>query len=178
MNQNCELRCQEECPIEAITVSTKSSENGEIIEITDVQINESLCFYCKRCELFCPQNAIKVKKPFQGTIELDVDLCPEGCMACVDICPTHALQIEEGKPSFVSDFCIFCFACQKICPKQAITANREWIFHADIRAAAWLTALKKLTSSETVAKELRIKSGKRRKIATEKRVKPGLKGFE
>ena len=33
----CELRCQEECPTEAIKVSTNSSKNGEILEITDVQ---------------------------------------------------------------------------------------------------------------------------------------------
>jgi 4Fe-4S ferredoxin len=167
---DCELKCQEECPTEAIKVSTRSSEDGEILEITEVQINESLCFYCKRCELFCPQTAIKVKKPFQGTIELNADLCPKGCMACVDICPTHALKIEKGKPIILPEFCIFCFACQKICPKEAIKANREWIFHADIKAAAWLTALKKLTSAETVAKELVIKSGKKRKSVTQKRL--------
>jgi 4Fe-4S ferredoxin len=167
---DCELRCQEECPIEAIKVSTESSENGEVLEIVEVEIDESLCFHCKRCELFCPQNAIEVKKPFHGTVELNADLCPKGCMACVDICPTHALQIEEGKAIILPDFCIFCFACQDICPKEAIKANREWVFHADIKAAAWLTALKKLTSAETVAKELRIKSGKRRKSATKKRL--------
>jgi 4Fe-4S ferredoxin len=167
---DCGLRCQEECPIEAIKVLTKSSEDGKILEIVDVQIDESLCFYCKRCELLCPQDAIKVKKPFHGTIELNVDLCPKGCMACVDICPTHALQEERGKPIILPDFCIFCFACQEICPKEAIKANREWIFHADIKAAAWLTALKKLTSAETVAKELLINSGKRRKSVTKKRL--------
>jgi 4Fe-4S ferredoxin len=166
----CELKCQEECPIEAIKVLTKNSEDGKILEIEDVQVDESLCFYCKRCELFCPQDAIKVKKPFHGTIELNRDLCPKGCMACIDICPTHALQKEEDKPFILPDFCIFCFACQEICPKEAIKANREWIFHADIKAAAWLTALKKLTSAETVAKELMIKSGKRRKSVTKKRL--------
>jgi 4Fe-4S ferredoxin len=168
---DCELRCQEECPTKAIEVATRTSERGEIIEVADVRVNESLCFYCKRCELLCPQNAIKVKKPFYGTIELNIDLCPEGCMACEDVCPTHAVHIEEGKPIILSDFCIFCFACQKICPKQAIKANREWIFHTEIKAAAWLTTLKKLTSAETVAKELRIKSGKKRKTAVEKRLK-------
>ena len=167
---DCELRCQEDCPTEAIRVSTKSSEDGKILEIVDVEIDESLCFYCKRCEYFCPENAIEVKKPFNGNVNLNVDLCPEGCMACVDICPTHAIQMKEGKPSFTPEFCIFCFACQKVCPKEAIEANREWVFHADIKAAAWLTALKKLTSAETVAKELMMKSGKRRKTVTQKRL--------
>ncbi|UCD26925.1 MAG: 4Fe-4S binding protein [Candidatus Bathyarchaeota archaeon] len=167
---DCELKCQEECPTEAIKVSTKSSEDGKTLEIIDVELDESICFYCKRCELFCPQNAIEVKKPFYGTVELNVDLCPDNCMACIDICPTHALQAKEGKPMISPEFCIFCFACQKVCPKEAIKTDREWVFHADIKAAAWLTALKKLTSTETVAKELMIKSGKKRKLVTGKRL--------
>ena len=161
----CELRCQEECPTEAIKVSTKSSENGEILEITDVQINESLCLYCKRCEWACNQNAILVKKPFMGSIKVNADLCPKGCVACADICPTHAIQIENDKPNVSDEFCIFCSACEKVCPNEAIKVYRDWIFHTDVKAAAWLTALKKLTSSETVAKELRIKSGQRRTLA-------------
>ena len=165
----CELRCQEECPTEAIKVSTKSSKNGEILEITDVQINESLCLYCKRCELACSQNAILVKKPFMGGIELNVDLCPKGCVACADICPTHAVQIENDKPNVSDEFCIFCSACEKVCPNKAITVYRDWVFHTDVKAAAWLTALKKLTSCETVAKELRIKSAKRRALAVQRR---------
>jgi 4Fe-4S ferredoxin len=168
----CDLICQKECPREAIKISTRKSENGEILEITNVQIDESLCFYCKRCQLFCPQNKIEVKKPFHGTIELNADLCTKGCMACIDVCPTQAIQMEDGKPNISLEFCVFCFVCQKICPEEVIKANREWIFHADIKAATWLTALKKLTSAEIVAKELRIKSGKRRRSATKNRVVP------
>jgi 4Fe-4S ferredoxin len=158
----CGLKCQEECPTEAIKVSTKNSENEEIIEITDVQINGSSCIYCKRCELACNQNAIIVKKPFIGRINLNADVCPEGCVACVESCPTHAIQMKNGKPTVSEEFCIFCSACEKVCPKEAIRICRDWIFHTDVKAAAWLTALKKLTSVNTVAKELRIKSGKRR----------------
>ena len=165
----CELRCQQECPTEAIKVTTKKSENGENLEITDVQIDEGSCFYCKRCELACNQDAIAVKKPFMGRIYLDQTACPEGCVICVDICPTQAIQIEKGKPEVTDDFCIFCSACEKACPNEAIQIHRDWIFHTEVKAAAWLTALKKLTSPETVAKELRIKSGKRRAGAVEAR---------
>lgn len=168
----CELRCQEECPTEAIKVSTKRSENGETLEITDVQIDEGSCFYCKRCELACNQDAIAVKKPFIGRIKLDQTACPEGCVICVDICPTQAIQIENGKPEVTDDFCIFCSTCEKACPNEAIQIHRDWILHTEVKAAAWLTALKKLTSSETVAKELRIKSGKRRAVAVQSREVP------
>jgi len=164
----CNLRCQEECPTEAIKVSTKKLENGKTV-ITDVQIIEDSCFYCKRCQLVCPLDAIDVKKPFQGTIELNSDLCPSGCTVCVDICPTHAIKLENGRLSVYPEFCIFCSACQKVCPKEAVKVNRNWIFHSDVKAAAWLTALKKLTSFETVRKELMIKSGQKRTSSVQNR---------
>jgi len=164
----CNLRCQEECPTEAIKVSTKKSENGKTV-ITDVQIFEDSCFYCKRCQSACPLDAIDVKKPFQGTIELNSDLCPSGCTVCVDICPTHAIKLEKDRLSVFPEFCIFCSACQKVCPKEAVKVNRDWIFHSDVKAAAWLTALKKLTSFETVRKELLIKSGQRRASSVQNR---------
>jgi len=89
----------------------------------------------------------------------------------VDICPTRAIQLENKKPAVNSDYCIFCSACQKVCPKEAITVSRTWIFHDDIEAAAWLTALRKLTSFKTLRKELLIKATKRRTLAVQKRKK-------
>lgn len=160
----CDMKCQEECPTEAIKVLTEKSEKGQD-RIINVQITESLCLYCKRCQLACDHDAIQVKKPFMGSVKLNTDLCPEGCMACADICPTHAIQMENGKPKVLDELCIFCSACQKVCPNKAIEVSRNWIYHTDVTAAAWLTALKKLTSVETVAKELRIKSGRRRTSA-------------
>lgn len=158
----CKFRCQQECPTKAISVSFKGLKNKEAQTI-DVQIDESLCIYCKRCEWACPFDAIIVKKPFLGTIELNVDLCPEGCRACVDICPAHAASLDEnGKPKVSLNFCVYCFACQKVCPERAIKVRREWIFHSDVRSAVWLTALKKLTSLETVSKEVASDSGRRR----------------
>jgi 4Fe-4S ferredoxin len=158
----CGLVCQTECPSEAIKISAESLENGEIVEINEVQIDESLCFYCKRCQLVCPRDAIDVKKPFQGKVELNSSLCPSGCMVCVDVCPTKAIQLENGKPVVLPQFCVFCSACQNVCPKEAINVTRDWVFHSDIEAAAWLTALKKFASFETVMKELRVKSGRKR----------------
>ncbi|MCK5628501.1 4Fe-4S binding protein [Candidatus Bathyarchaeota archaeon] len=154
----CELVCQEECPTEAIKVRAKTAEDGELKEIVDVEIDKGKCCYCKRCMLACPFDAIVVKKPYQGTIKIDTRLCPEDCEVCKEICPTRAIQMEKGKPVVQNEFCVFCSACQKVCPEKAINVQRQWVFHTDIKAAAWLTALKKLTSEQTVSKELRIKS--------------------
>ena len=171
----CELICQKECPTEAIKVITKISENGEKPEICEVKIDENKCIYCKRCELVCPFGALNVKKPFQGKVDLNKDLCPEDCVVCIDICPTHAILLENGKPVVYPDFCIFCSACQKVCPKEAICVSRDWVFHDDIEAAAWLTALKKLTSFKTLRKELLIKATKRRTLAVQKRKKQKIR---
>lgn len=158
----CKLKCQQECPTGAINVVIGNSKIKKAPAL-DVQVNESLCIYCKRCEAACPFDAILVKKPFLGTVQLKVDLCPEGCRACVDICPAHAAQLDEnGKPKVSLNFCVYCFACQKVCPEKAIDVRREWIFHSDVRSAVWLTALKKLTSLETVSKEVASDSGRRR----------------
>ncbi len=159
----CNLECEESCPTESIKVDAKRSEDGKILRVTKVDINKTLCLYCTICESACPLGAIHVKKPFQGTIELNADLCPKECRACIDICRTGAIALDEkGKPLVSPEFCIFCSACQKVCPKEAITVKRDWVYHSDIKAAAWLTALKKLTSQETVARELQAKSGKKR----------------
>jgi 4Fe-4S ferredoxin len=170
----CDLVCQSECLSEAIKVKAERLENGEIVEINEVQINESLCSYCERCQLVCPQNAIEVKKPIQGKVELNSSLCPSDCMVCADICPTNAIQIENGKPVVFSQFCVFCSVCQNVCPKEAINITRDWVFHSDIKAAAWLTALKKFTSFETVMKELRVKCGRKRTSLVQNRYIPTI----
>ncbi|MFW6110835.1 MAG: 4Fe-4S binding protein [Thermoproteota archaeon] len=159
----CGLKCQEECPTEAIEVLTEKTETGQILKIKEVKIEETHCLYCGICQTACPTEALQVKKPFKGNIHLNVDLCPEGCRACVDICPSHALQPgEEGKPEATLEACIYCFACQQICPEKAIKIRIDQVNHTPIRSAAWLTALEKLTSSKVVRKELETKSGTKR----------------
>jgi len=166
----CKLECQESCPTKAIKTETKRSRDGKILRVTEVDINEPLCLYCGVCESACPISAIHVKKPFQGTIELNTDLCPEGCSACVDICRTRAIELGENcKPIISPKFCLFCSACQKVCPKGAITVKRTEVSHTDVWAAAWLTALKKLTSMETFSKELQRESQKKRFSIIKKR---------
>jgi 4Fe-4S ferredoxin len=170
-NPKCELICQSECPTEAIKVSVEKSDTGQIEKIVDVQIDESKCIYCKRCELACPFDAIKVQKPFHGRLELDASACPEDCDACQVICPSGAIRRIDGKLVVSADFCVFCSACEKVCPDKSITVKRDQVFCADINTGAWLTALKKIILFEAFRTDAMVRGNKRRFSVVDKRVK-------
>ncbi|HBH49557.1 MAG TPA: ferredoxin [Bacteroidales bacterium] len=50
---------------------------------------------------------------------VDQELCT-GCGACVDVCPTEAIIIEDGKAIIIGDDCTNCRACESECPVEAI----------------------------------------------------------
>jgi heterodisulfide reductase subunit A len=47
------------------------------------------------------------------------DLC-NGCSACVSICPTNAISMQEGKAKIDPFQCTGCSACIPVCPQEAI----------------------------------------------------------
>ncbi len=42
-----------------------------------------------------------------------------GCGACQEVCPTEAIQIEDGK-AVITIECTDCGACTRVCPEGAI----------------------------------------------------------
>lgn len=49
-------------------------------------------------------------------------ICTEGCVACghcMEICPTGAISIKEGKVETRLDKCLMCMACVSRCPSKA-----------------------------------------------------------
>lgn len=76
---------------------------------------------------------------------LDIEKPCVGCGACVDVCPTSALQLQHNKDGFYepvifNDKCVNCSKCVKVCPKGAEKAPRQdgqyyygWINDEDIR---------------------------------------------
>jgi len=159
----CDLVCQKECPTEAIDVTVQRIGEESAERIVDFKVLEEECIFCKKCENACPEDAIHVIKPFRGSLQLDTNLCPEGCQICADACPSEAITIGEDKKLVITEeFCIYCGACQQVCPEKAIEVSRTQVLHTDVKSGAWVKALEKLTSYGSVVKEMSDKSGKER----------------
>ncbi|MHA1491215.1 MAG: 4Fe-4S binding protein [Promethearchaeota archaeon] len=68
------------------------------------------------------KNNIIVNK--KGQINIDLDKCID-CGACVSLCPTDALYLEESDQlEFIEDKCIGCLLCIDSCPRHAIEENK------------------------------------------------------
>ena len=130
-------------------------------------INQDLCVFCGKCESACPKGAIKATRPFSGSVKLDAIACPGNCRICVDACPTQVISQDiDGNLSVDERFCIYCNACQEICPEKSIAVTRTGILHTDVTSGAWITALEKLTSRVQMVKELSAKAGAKTREAS------------
>ncbi|MFH0836475.1 MAG: 4Fe-4S binding protein [Candidatus Micrarchaeota archaeon] len=56
-------------------------------------VDPKKCTRCGQCELFCPDNAIKVGKK---SAVVNYDYC-KGCAICATVCPKHAISMHPEK---------------------------------------------------------------------------------
>jgi ferredoxin len=55
-----------------------------------------------------------------------------GCGKCVDVCPTGALDLVEGRAAIVRlELCSYCGDCEELCPKEAIACPFEVVFQGE-----------------------------------------------
>ena len=52
--------------------------------------------------------------------KVDEELCT-GCGACIDVCPTEAIVLEDGVARIIEDECTDCRSCESECPVEAIS---------------------------------------------------------
>ena len=71
----------------------------------------------------------------RGAPALDFARCRDGCRACIDACPTGALDADEAGPRLDLGRCLFCTDCVEACPEGAIEFTRDWRLAARTREA-------------------------------------------
>ncbi len=52
--------------------------------------------------------------------KVDAATCT-GCEACVDSCPSDAIEMKDGKAIIIVDNCVDCGVCVDECPVEAIS---------------------------------------------------------
>ena len=52
--------------------------------------------------------------------KVDSSTCT-GCGACVDCCPSEAIEMQDDKAVIVEDKCVDCGVCVDECPVEAIS---------------------------------------------------------
>lgn len=122
--------CKEACPLEArmdafdlieenrlkflealkITIpsSPKVSPERKMVERPSMVTDLDKCTFCRRCEYYCPTEAIMVNLDQKG-------VCSE-CRVCEDICPAEAITDTTIDP----EKCTMCLKCVRECPNEAI----------------------------------------------------------
>ncbi len=79
-----------------------------------------------------------MKKPdFHHALKIDKDVCI-GCTHCMNICPTEAIRVRNGKAVLIDNRCVDCGFCYRVCPVNAIIVEQDdfnRIFEYKVRVA-------------------------------------------
>ncbi|MFX1410834.1 MAG: 4Fe-4S binding protein [Promethearchaeota archaeon] len=90
-----------------------------------------------RIEKECPTQCFHINSPITGEVIIKKNMLykcdPQGCKACVNICPTESFFIPEsaedvkkyGKIACDEDECFYCGACENSCPDDLIVVERK-----------------------------------------------------
>jgi Ni,Fe-hydrogenase III small subunit/ferredoxin len=73
-----------------------------------------------------PKESPVMPDRFKGLPEIDSSRCGNGCSQCVQACPLNAVIKDQRGIRVDLGKCIFCGACERICPDQALQFTREY----------------------------------------------------
>jgi 4Fe-4S ferredoxin len=157
------------CPVGAISAEVTRDASGKVTAVRNVEVDRKLCINCTRCMQLGPEGGFTVTKPYKGRVTLNALLCPAGCQACADVCPTKTITYDSQRVWLDERFCIYCGACQQVCPVEgAVRSARSGFVHTPIHSAAWARAVEKLVSYQEAVREAAVKDQqKRRKVIME-----------
>ena len=154
------------CPVDAISAEIERDAQGTPVAVRNVDVDRGACISCTHCMETGPKRCITVTKPYRGRISLNTALCPEGCQACVDACPTDALTWDGKNAVLDQRFCLYCGACTNVCPAEgALRLARTGFEHTPVESGAWAKAVEELVSYKEVAHEYGLKGQSKRRKA-------------
>ncbi|MBW6490540.1 MAG: 4Fe-4S binding protein [Lentimicrobium sp.] len=61
---------------------------------------------------------------FHHALKIREDLCI-GCSHCMNVCPTEAIRVKNGKSVLFGDRCVDCGECFRVCPVSAIIIDHD-----------------------------------------------------
>ena len=162
------MLCAVVCPNDAFRESIKPEEQINLDEFPSIgkfyKIEQEKCIVDERneiCQLCisarernhikdffkiqkeCPTHCFSIDSPIEGEVNIKknkLHKCdPNGCKACVNICPTESFFIPEsaedvkkyGKIACNEDACFYCGACENSCPDGLIVVERKDIIIND-----------------------------------------------
>jgi 4Fe-4S ferredoxin len=172
------VQCEAVCPLKLIKIQKVGFDGKPVGDLSalsplgkkrvqvNVDIQKQYCPTCRACEFKCSPGAITVKKVIEGNICINQEKCPEGCHACVDVCPiTGTLLLgENGKVAVNQQTCMSCGACKNVCPQpEALVVNRTKVNHTPIHSGTWNKTLERLTSPENAIKEFKAQAAHTRR---------------
>jgi iron only hydrogenase large subunit-like protein len=76
-------------------------------------------------------------KPFHHALKIKEDQCI-GCSHCMQVCPTEAIRVKNGKAVLEPNRCVDCGECFRVCPVLAIIIEQDdfnRIFDYKVRVA-------------------------------------------
>ncbi|MBN1217133.1 MAG: 4Fe-4S binding protein [Candidatus Lokiarchaeota archaeon] len=165
---------------------------GKFYEIDDKLCTEDkkdpICLLCKesrnmnsikdyhKISLNCPKKCFKIKSPLKGKVHIKKPMLwkcdPQGCKACVNICPVEAFYIPEkaedvkkfGKIACNEDDCLYCGACENACPDNLIFIERNNIEILDPKRKGgypwvdgWINSFKNILRNNLLTGKTQIK---------------------
>lgn len=150
------------CPSEAFSESIEPENHVNLEEYPSIgkfyRIDEKKCIedlknpICQLClkvrdknrikdyvriQKECPTHCFFIDSPIKGEVIIKKNMLwkcdPQGCKACVNICPTNSFFIPEsaedvkkyGKIACKEEQCFYCGACENSCPDKLIIVKRK-----------------------------------------------------
>jgi Ni,Fe-hydrogenase III small subunit/NAD-dependent dihydropyrimidine dehydrogenase PreA subunit len=72
---------------------------------------------------------------FVGRPVISPGLCVNGCDDCVQVCPTEAVTLADQHPVIDLGRCLFCRACEEICPVDLIEFSGDYSMGVNQRSS-------------------------------------------